>query len=138
MPSADEVIQRARQLTEMAFDELTSISGVDSNFAHDVLDAWYEREQHESTSAGADYFRRQAAFQLLLGLTCLPRTTSPVDLRDVEAVRVVEEVEFEHVDPAPVDTRPVADPDATPALGIPRTGQPDEDKLSRRERRRRG
>ena len=33
---------------------------------------WYEREQHEATNAGVDYFRRQAAFQLLLGLTCLP------------------------------------------------------------------
>ena len=25
-----------------------------------MLDAWYEREQHEPTNAGVDYFRRQA------------------------------------------------------------------------------
>jgi hypothetical protein len=114
MPSADEVIQRARQLTAEAFDELTSISGLDANFAHLVLDAWYEREQHESTNAGADYFRRQAAFQLLLGLTCLPAAAPPAA------------------------TEPSGDPDATPPLGIPRTSEENIQKLSRRERRRRG
>ncbi len=134
MPSADEVIQRARQLTELAFDELTHISGVDSNFAHDVLDAWYEREQLESTHAGVDYFRRQAAFQLLLGLTCLPGASPPpLDLLEMEAVTV----EVEHADEAHAEAEPVVDPDATP-VGIPRTEHPNEDKLSRRERRRRG
>jgi hypothetical protein len=135
MPSADEVIQRARQLTEMAFDELTHISGVNSTFAHDVLDAWYERELLEATHAGVDYFRRQAAFQLLLGLTCLPGAAPPpVDLLEMEA----EQVEVEHVDDVRVETEPVVDPDATPPVGIPRTEVPNADKLSRRERRRRG
>ena len=134
MPSADEVIQRARQLTEMAFDELTHITGVNSTFAHDVLDAWYEHELLESTHAGAEYFRRQAAFQLLLGLTCLPGASSPpVDLLEME----VEHVDVEHIDDVHVDAGPVVDPDATPAVGIPRTEQPHEDKLSRRDRRRR-
>jgi hypothetical protein len=122
MPSADEVIQRARMLTAAAFDDLTSFSGLDANFAHTVLDAWYEREQHEATNAGVDYFRRQAAFQLLLGLTCLPGAAPGVDLRE----DVIESVE------------PVGDPDATPPAGIARTDQSDGDKLSRRERRRRG
>jgi hypothetical protein len=122
MPSADEVIQRARMLTAAAFDDLTSFSGLDANFAHTVLDAWYEREQHEATNAGVDYFRRQAAFQLLLGLTCLPGAAPAVDLRE----DVIESAE------------PAGDPDATPPAGIPRTEEPDEDKLSRRERRRRG
>jgi hypothetical protein len=128
MPSADEVIQRARLLTAAAFDDLTSFSGLDANFAHTVLDAWYEREQNESTSAGVDYFRRQAAFQLLLGLTCLPVAAPPVDLRE----GVIDDVE-------PLgDAEPVGDPDATPPAGIARTDQSDEEKLSRRERRRRG
>jgi hypothetical protein len=126
MPSADEVIQRARLLTAAAFDDLTSFSGLDANFAHTVLDAWYEREQHESTSAGVDYFRRQAAFQLLLGLTCLPGAAQPVDLREGVIDREEEIVE------------PIGDPDATPPAGIARTEQSDEEKLSRRERRRRG
>ena len=130
MPSADEVIQRARQLTESAFDELTSISGVDPSFAHHVLDAWYEREQHEPTNAGVDYFRRQAAFHLLLGLTCLPGAAPPIDLRTSE-VAEVDEVEDGAV-------APVRDPDATPALGIPRPEPSEDEKLSRRERRRRG
>jgi len=135
MPSADDVIQRARQLTEMAFDELTHITGVDSTFAHDVLDAWYERELLESTHAGAEYFRRQAAFQLLLGLTCLPGTAPPqLDLLEME----VDEVEVEHVDDVHLDAGTVVDPDATPAVGIPRPQLPNEDKFSRRERRRRG
>jgi hypothetical protein len=134
MPSADEVIQRARQLTESAFDELTSISGVDPNFAHDVLDAWYEREQHEPTNAGVDYFRRLAAFHLLLGLTCLPGAAPPIDLRNSEP----EEVEREGLDADGQETGPVRDPDATPALGIARTEEPEDEKLSRRERRRRG
>jgi hypothetical protein len=139
MPSADEVIQRARQLAEIAFDELTSISGVTSSFAHDVLDAWYEREQHESTSAGVDYFRRQAAFQLLLGLTCLPGTTPPVQPPEVDVEKPpAEEVDATSVDTEPLDTEPVTDADATPAVGIPRKQDQDEDKLSRRERRRRG
>jgi hypothetical protein len=135
MPSAEEVIQRARQLTEMAFDELAHITGVNSTFAHDVLDAWYERELLEATHAGAEYFRRQAAFQLLLGLTCLPGASPPpLDLLEMQ----VEHVEAEHVDEVQVDAGPVVDPDATPAVGIPRTEQHDKDKLSRRDRRRRG
>ena len=133
MPSADEVIQRARQLTESAFDELTSISGVDPSFAHDVLDAWYEREQHEPTNAGVDYFRRQAAFHLLLGLTCLPGAAPPIDLRTSEVA------EAENVEEGEGDTdEPVRDPDATPALGIARPEPSEDEKLSRRERRRRG
>jgi hypothetical protein len=134
MPSADEVIQRARQLTESAFDELTSISGVDPTFAHDVLDAWYEREQHEPTNAGVDYFRRLAAFHLLLGLTCLPGAAPHIDLRDAE----VEAVETDQVDTDVQETGPVRDPDATPPLGIARTVEREDEKLSRRERRRRG
>jgi hypothetical protein len=134
MPSTDEVIERARQLTESAFDELTSISGVDPNFAHHVLDAWYEREQHEPTNAGVDYFRRQAAFHLLLGLTCLPGAAPSIDLRSSE----VDDVDVEVVDNDEHDTEPASDSDATPALGIPRPEHSELEKLSRRERRRRG
>jgi hypothetical protein len=125
MPTADEVIQRARSLTAAAFDDLASLSGLDSSFAHDVLDAWYEREQHETTTAGVDYFRRQAAFQLLLGLTCLPTAAPPV-ARPEEATAEVAADEGE------------TDLDATPPLGTARSERSEEEKLSRRERRRRG
>ena len=136
MPDADEVIERARRLAVEAFEDLSAFSGVDTDFAHAVLDAWYEREQQEKQSAGVDYFRRQAAFHLLLGLTCLPGASpaSPYLEMAGAAGRPAQ---------ATTGDDPAGDADATPVDGIPRSDPPAKaneikDKLTHRERRRRG
>lgn len=136
------MIARARRLAAAAFEDLSGFSGSDPDFAHTVLDAWYEHEQHEPTSAGVDYFRRQAAFQLLLGLTCLPsRQPTTLDLResgDPARPDATEPVEpLAPTDPSDAEAAPPED--ATPVHGVTRAGRTETAaKLSRRERRRRG